>query len=127
MEKIKAFINTKGFKFADEIKKNDKYKYEVFEVMLECMARGFKFGKIDLNRSEATKFVIDKETKTLIPPFITIPSFGDIAAEKIVEERNKKPFRTKEELQRRTKISETNMEFLEKHGILDNLDEEDQG
>ena len=126
MIKIKKFKDSKEREFADEIKKIDIFKYEVFEVMLECLARGYKFGKIDLNRSEIKNFVIDKKTNTLIPPFITVPSLGIKVAESIVEQRKLKPFKTKEELLRRTKLSQTNLNFLNVNGILDNLKEEDQ-
>ena len=126
MAKIKEFKDSKETKHTDEIKKNDLYKYEVFEVMLEALARGFKFGKIDLYKSDAKNFVIDNKTKTLIPPFITIPSLGEIVANSIVEQRKLKPFRTKEELLRRTKMSQTNLNFLNVNGVLDDLKEEDQ-
>ena len=126
MTKIKEFKDSRERLHADEIKKNDIFKYEVFEVMLEALARGYKFGKIDLYKSDAKNFVIDKKTKTLIPPFITVPSLGKIVADSIVEQRNLKPFRSKEELLRRTKMSQTNLNFLNVNGVLDNLKEEDQ-
>ncbi|MCF0227509.1 MAG: PolC-type DNA polymerase III, partial [Malacoplasma sp.] len=126
MEKIKGFDESDGRKYADEVKKTDIFKYEVFEVMLEAMARGYKFGKIDLYKSQARYFVLDKKTKTLIPPFITIPSLGEVVANSIVEQRNKKPFKTKEDLINRTKMSITNLNFLNDYGILDGLEEEDQ-
>ena len=126
MTLIKEFENSHEKKHADIIKKVDVDKYEVFEVMLECMARGYKFGKIDLERSEATKFIVDNETKTLIPPFISVPSFGKIVAADIVKERKIKSFKSKEDLIARTKMSTKNIEFLESCGALKHLKKEDQ-
>ena len=59
---------------------------EFLQVALEATARGIKFGKIDLNRSDAMNFIIDDDNQTLIPPFKTIDGLGDIVA-KIVERR----------------------------------------
>ena len=36
--------------------------------------RGFKFGKLDLYRSQATEFLIDGDT--LIPPFVAMDGLG---------------------------------------------------
>ena len=50
---------------------------EFLQVALEATARGIKFGKIDLNRSDAMNFIIDDDNQTLIPPFKTIDGLGD--------------------------------------------------
>ena len=55
---------------------------------LEMVQRGYKFSNIDLYRSDATKFVVDYETKSLIPPFITIDGLGENNAVTVVEARH---------------------------------------
>ena len=40
--------------------------YTTLEIVNEMWERGFKFGKLDLYRSDATEFIIDGDT--LIPP-----------------------------------------------------------
>jgi len=96
------------------------------EMALEMTARGFKFGHIDLNKSDATKFIIDEDRKTLIPPFRTIDGLGDTVAKKIIEERNIRPFLSIEDLQVRAKASGTIISKMRLMGILDNMDESNQ-
>ena len=88
--------------------------------------RGYKFENISLEKSDSTNFVVDKENKALIPPFITIDGLGANNASTVVEARKDGPFHSKEELLRRTKLSSTNVEDLSKMGVLDDLDESDQ-
>ena len=93
---------------------------------LEMVQRGYKFSNIDLYRSDATKFVVDYETKSLIPPFITIDGLGENNAITVVEARQDGEFFSKEDLLRRTKLTSTNVQDLADMGVLDNLNESDQ-
>ena len=93
---------------------------------LEMVQRGYKFENIDIERSDAVNFVVDKENKALIPPFITIDGLGENNARTVVEARKDGPFHSKEELLRRTKLTTTNVEDLSRMGVLDGLDETDQ-
>ena len=103
----------------------DKAVYEVLQIALEATARGIKFGKIDINKSDAINFVRD-ENNTLIPPFRTIDGLGDIVAQNIAQERNKAPFISIEDLQKRAKISSTLIEKMRFMGILDGMAESNQ-
>ena len=93
---------------------------------LEMVQRGFKFSNIDLYRSDATKFVVDYETKSLIPPFVTIDGLGENNAVTVVEARKERQFYSKTDLQRRTKLTTTNIQDLADMGVLKSLDEDDQ-
>ncbi len=93
---------------------------------LEMVQRGYHFANIDLYRSDATKFVVDYETKSLIPPFITIDGLGENNAVTVVEAREDGEFFSKEDLLRRTKLTSTNVQDLADMGVLDNLSENDQ-
>ena len=93
---------------------------------LEMVQRGYKFSNIDLYRSDATKFVVDYENKSLIPPFITIDGLGENNAISVIEARQTRKFYTKPELQRWTKLTSTNIEDLSKMGVLDQLDDSDE-
>ena len=104
----------------------DNAVYDSLWVALEATARGIKFGNIDINRSQAKYFVIDEDNKTLIPPFRTIDGLGETVALKIVEEREKKPFLSIEDLQKRGKISSTLIEKMRIMGILDGMEESSQ-
>ncbi|MDD4808942.1 MAG: PolC-type DNA polymerase III [Bacilli bacterium] len=114
-------INNKGY----EATNKENSTLEVLEIALEATARGFKFANIDINRSDATNFIIDGD-KTLIPPFRTIDGLGDTVAKKIVEEREKAHFLSIEDLQKRGKVSGTLIEKMRSMGVLDGMDETSQ-
>ena len=96
------------------------------EVALEMVQRGFTFSNIDLQKSDATNFIIDYDNKALIPPFITIDGLGENNAITVIEARKDGPFLSKEDLLRRTKLTSTNVEVLSSMGVLDDLSETDQ-
>ena len=87
--------------------------------------RGYKIGNLDLYKSDAKNFLIDKKTGELIPPFIVIDGLGLNAALSVVEAR-KQPFYSQEDLLARTKLTSTNVENLRKLHVLDDLPENDQ-
>lgn len=107
-----------------DLKKVDEDKMPAYEVMLEMFARGFSFKNIDLKKSQAQKFVPDGNG--LIPPFGVVANCGNIAAQKIIDERNKSEFKSKEDFIRRSGVNKNTIAELDKFGVLDNLREEDQ-
>ena len=109
-------------KFGLTVKEQDLIT--TLEVAMEMTARGYKFGSVDLEKSDSKNFVIDNDT--LIPPFRAIDGLGDVVAQNIVEERNQKNFISIEELQKRCKISQTLIEKMEIMGILKNLPKSSQ-
>ena len=94
-------------------------------IALEMSERGYKIGNLDLYKSDAKNFLIDKKTGELIPPFIVIDGLGLNAALSVVEAR-KQPFYSQEDLLARTKLTSTNVENLRKLHVLDDLPENDQ-
>lgn len=90
-------------------------------VALEMTKRGFTFKMVDVNKSEAKKFVVDGDS--LLCPFITIPGLGPAVADQIVEERKREPFKSKTDFNNRAKVSKTIYALLEKFGSI-NLEEE---
>lgn len=113
-------INEKGMQATAK----ERNLVTVLELALEMCERGFSFQRIDLNKSQATEFVI--EGNSLIPPFNTIPGLGDNVARNIVKAREEGEFLSKEDLQMRGKVSKTVMEYLENHGALESLPEQNQ-
>ena len=113
-------INEKGL----DASTKEKSLLTVLELALEMCERGFSFKKIDLYKSKAAEFVIDGNS--LIPPFNAIPGLGTNAAMNIVKAREEAEFLSKEDLQQRGKVSKTIMEFLDNHGCLENLPEQNQ-
>jgi DNA polymerase III subunit alpha, Gram-positive type len=113
-------INEKGL----DASTKEKSLLTVLELALEMVERGFQFQKVDLYRSSADEFVI--EDNTLIPPFNSIPGLGTNAAFNIVKAREEGEFLSKEDLQQRGKVSKTIIEYLDKHGCLEEMPEQNQ-
>ena len=74
-------------------------------------------------------FVVDEENKALIPPFTVIDQLGENAGKSVVDARNRlggRPFLSKEQLLRETKLSSTNLAELDRLGALEGLSETNQ-
>ncbi len=122
---IKARINEiigKG----NEASSKETSLLETLKLALEATARGFKFGNIDIERSQAKNYVIDDDGKTLISPFRTLDGLGDAVANQIVEERNKKAYYCIEDFQERGKVNASTMEKLKALGVFKNMPESAQ-
>ena len=96
----------------------------VLELANEMLERGYTFQMIDLEKSDATDFIVEGDS--LIPPFRTIPGLGAGAAKQIIKARSQAPFLSKEDLQKRGKVSRTVIEYLDEQGVLNGLPDEDQ-
>ena len=114
-------INEKGFSATNK----ETAVLGVLELAMEATARGIKFAPISLEKSDSMKFVIEDD-HTLIPPFRTIDGLGDTVAEAIVLERSKQPFISKDDLQKRAKVSKTIIDRMSVMGILDDLPDSNQ-
>ena len=99
---------------------------ETLKLSLEATARGFKFGNIDIEKSDGKNFILDQDGITLICPFRTLDGLGDSVASKIIEERNIKPFYSIEDFQLRGKVNATTVEKLRSLGVFGNLPETSQ-
>lgn len=121
-EEIERAMHDKSMKVSNK----DKAIHSMLEVCIEMAERGYKFSNVDLYKSDAKEFIIDKENGALIPPFIVIDGLGDAAAQSVVEARKNGEFSSKEDLLRRTKLNGTNVEDLSAIGALNGLGESDQ-
>jgi DNA polymerase III subunit alpha, Gram-positive type len=99
---------------------------DTLQIALEATARGFKFGNIDLYKSHDRYFTVADNKVTLIPPFRALDGLGGTVAGKIVEEREKAPFLSIEDFQKRGKVSSTLIDKMRMMGILKDLDESSQ-
>lgn len=97
------------------------------EVAYEMTSRGLTFGPLNLNTSLANEYLIDpNHPNTLIPPFTILDGLGANVANSIIEARSKGPFMSKEDLQTRTLINNTQLKKFETYGLLNNLDDQNQ-
>lgn len=90
----------------------------------ECYARGIRFLGVDLNKSDAYAFL--PENGGIRLPFLSLNGLGENAAMSILEERNKEPFFSVEDLRTRAGLTKSVIEILRRNGVLDNLNETDQ-
>lgn len=123
-EIIQRLNELKGKGFEASAKETEIIK--TLTLCLEMAERGYKFGNIDLYKSDSTKFVVDYENKLLIPPFVAIDGLGDSAGDSVIEARKDGKFLSKEDLLARTKLSQTHVAKLSELGSLDDLAETNQ-
>ena len=114
-------IQNKGYDATNK----ENGQLESLKLALESSARGIKYLNIDLYKSEAKVWVPANDTD-IIPPFSAIDGLGESVANNIVEEREKRPFLSIEDLQKRCKISQTLIDKMRLMGILDGMDESSQ-
>ena len=96
----------------------------ILEMALEMFLRGYKFERVDLYRSDATKFLIVEGG--LLPPLAALEGVGDNAARSIVQCRQDKRFTSAEDLRQRARVSKPVVDTLREHGALGDLPETDQ-
>lgn len=99
---------------------------DTLAVALEMLARGYSFKNIDIEKSLAKTFYIDEENKCLYLPFMAVDGLGENVANKIIEERNKKPFYCVEDFQTRGKVNQTTVNVLRELGIFKGMPESAQ-
>lgn len=104
--------------------KKEEDEVIVLEVAYEMYSRGYEFMQAQLGLSHATKFYV-KDGKVLLP-FVALGGVGENAAKAIVDEYEKQPFETIEEIRERAKANKTAIEALRQHGVLKGLPESDQ-
>ncbi|UJF14739.1 PolC-type DNA polymerase III [Jeotgalibaca sp. MA1X17-3] len=102
----------------------EKNLLTVLELSNEMVERGFEFKMVDLDKSDASKFII--EGNSLIAPFRAISGLGVNVASQIIQAREEKPFLSKEDLAIRGKVSKTIIEYMTEHDVLKDLPDENQ-
>lgn len=108
----------------NEATARDKNFLTILEVAREMFCRGIKLKRVDITKSDATRFLV--APGELLPPLAALAGVGKAAAEAIVRARQEKPFTSVEDLQRRARVNRAVLEVLEKHGCLSSLPATDQ-
>ncbi len=113
--------------FDKKVSKKEEDLEPVLEIALEMHLRGYHFNNISLEKSQATHFIVDPDDEYgILPSFTSIDGLGEAVANSIVEQRNKQPFISKEDLLKRTGVNNTQLGFMDRIGILKGLNEENQ-
>lgn len=106
------------------ISAKEKSMQAIIEVALEMYLRGFTFERVDLYKSDATKFLI--VDNGLLPPLSSLQGLGVNAAQNIAACRQESPFSSLEDLKTRGRVSKTVIDILKGHGCIADLPESDQ-
>ncbi len=114
-------IQNKGY----EATNKEMGQLESLKVCLEATARGIKFLPVDLQNSPDVVWGVRDET-SIYPPFNAVDGLGDTVAKNIVAEREKEPFLSIENCQKRAKISSTLIDKMKSMGVFDGMDESNQ-
>ncbi len=102
----------------------DKNMYAILELVMEMYERGINFLPIDLYKSHATKFRIEKDG--IRPPLNSIPGLGTVAAEGIDEAKKQGQFMSIDDMKIRSKIGKSVIELLDKVGCLKGMSQSNQ-
>ena len=113
-------IQSKGYDATNK----EQAVLETLKLSLEATARGFRFGKLDINKSDSVNFLIDEEDDHY--GLLKTPIIPNAVAKKIIEERNQKPFYSVEDFQMRGKVNATTIEKLRSLGLFEGMPETSQ-
>lgn len=108
----------------DQITGRDQAALVSYEIAFEMLSRGYKFLKIDLEKSQGFDYIIEGDS--LIPPFSIVPGLGENVALKIVQAREENPFLSIEDFSKRCGVSSTVLEYLRDLGTFKGLPEKAQ-
>ncbi|MPW25838.1 PolC-type DNA polymerase III [Alkalibaculum sp. M08DMB] len=106
-------------KLGNNASTKEKSQLTILELILEMLCRGFEFLPVDLMQSHYNKFII--VGNKLLPPFNALEGIGDKAALNLYNSKYQGDFLSIEDLQKRAKLSKTNIEVLTKHGSINFL------
>lgn len=118
LEKIKELES-----LGNSITTKEKGLLIVLESAYEMFSRGVEIDKVDIYKSDATKFKI--ENGILLPPLVAIQGLGETVAKNIQAEANRE-FISLEDFRNRTKANKSVVEILVNHGCLQGLPENNQ-
>ncbi len=113
-------------KLKHSVTSKEKELIPLYEIALEMHARGYKFTMIDINKSDGKNFIIDKENKALICPFVTVDGLGEQVSESIINARNERQFTSLQDFKSRTKITKHHLETMTELKIFEKLRDTDQ-
>ncbi|MBF0714193.1 PolC-type DNA polymerase III [Gemella sp. GH3] len=108
----------------DQITGKDQAALVSYEIAFEMLNRGYKFLKVDLEKSQGFDYIIEGDS--LIPPFSIVPGLGENVALKIVQAREENKFLSIEDFSKRCGVSSTVLEYLKDLGTFKGVPEKAQ-
>lgn len=108
----------------EKLSAKDQGVLTILEVCNEMYSRGIVFSKVNLYKSDATRFL--RDDVGILPPLSAMAGLGENAAKAIAEAREDGPFTSVEDLRMRTGINKTALEVLKKEGCINGMNESAQ-
>ncbi len=124
--KLKEMISRQNKRNEKKLTSKEQGLIINLEVANEMFARGFTIKNIDIYESDSFKWIVNKETNSLIPPFICLDGLGIAAAESIMEARKNGEFQSIQNFSKRTQVNKTIILKMKEMKIFKNLDDTDQ-
>ena len=100
----------------NEATANEKNMITILELANEMYQRGIVFLPVDLHKSDATKFLIEKNGLRM--PFLSVPRLGENAAQSLACAREDGEFISVEDMKTRCKITSAVVEEMQRLGML---------
>ena len=132
IEAVRARMNDIQSRLADRasaatVSNKEKALFDTLEVCEEMYARGYSIGNVDLYKSKARAFSYDPDNhNVIIPPFIVIDGLGGNVADSIEKARSQAEFLSREDIMKRTQLSDTLLKKLDQLGCLEGIQERNQ-
>jgi len=123
---IRNKINELRGKIANKTASNKEIELiDELQIGLEMYLRGYSFKQVDIEKSEASLFVISEDKKSLYLPFDAVDGLGIAAAQSVIDARNERPFASKKDVERRSKLNRTIFNKLLRLGTFDSPPDEE--
>lgn len=119
---IKARIEELESKSNKSVKEDDLLN--ALYVAREMVLRGINFLPLDINLSDSKTFLV--EENGLRVPFSAVDGLGESVAIDIVEKRKERPFSSKQDVEKRTKLNQTLFQEFELMHAFGNLPEKEE-
>lgn len=119
-EMKKHVIEIKSIPFKEKQKKHDDL-LETYNIIFEMYSRGISFANIDINKSKAEDFALDKENQKLIPPFWVLDGVGEAAAKGAVANRPKNGYSSIQEFKIKSTLQGKAVDAMKKLGIFNGI------
>ncbi len=126
VQKLRELLSRQNKRDENKLTSKEQALIINLEVANEMFARGFIIQNIDLYKSDSYKWLIERSTNSLIPPFISLDGLGNAAAESIVEARKDGDFHSIQNFSKRTQANKTIVVKMKEMKIFKQLDETDQ-
>ncbi|MGL6125028.1 MAG: PolC-type DNA polymerase III [Metamycoplasmataceae bacterium] len=126
VEKLKELLGRQNRTDDKKLTSKEKSLIVNLEVANEMFARGFIIQNINLYKSDSYKWIVEEETKSLIPPFISLDGLGNAASESIIEARKHGEFYSIENFTKRVQVNKTIIKKMKEMKIFGSLDDTDQ-